>query len=80
MTPTPFLGRAHELAEVTAHLSRSDARLLTLTGAGGSGKTRLALRVAEASTTAYRDGARFVGLAEIVDPAVASARDQRLYA
>ena len=56
--------------EATAHRSGSDARLLTLTGAGGSGKTRLALRVAEAlaSTTAYRDGARFVSFAEIVDP------------
>jgi predicted ATPase/DNA-binding SARP family transcriptional activator len=54
---TPFLGRARELAEVTALLERDDVRLLTLTGAGGSGKTRLAH---QAATSLERE-ARFEG-------------------
>ena len=45
--PTPFLGRRDELAELAAMLESNRIRLLTLTGAGGSGKTRLALRTAE---------------------------------
>lgn len=66
--PTPFLGRARELAEVTALLRSENARLLTLTGAGGSGKTRLALRAAESSVSDYPDGAWFVAFAKITDP------------
>ena len=50
---TPFLGREHELAEVRKLLARDDARLLTLTGAGGSGKTRLALQAAGDAAEAY---------------------------
>jgi predicted ATPase len=65
---TSFLGRARELAEVTALLRSGDTRLLTLTGAGGSGKTRLALRVAEAVRTDYGDGSWFVGFGDITDP------------
>ncbi len=65
---TPFLGRAGELAEVTALLGGADRRLLTLTGAGGSGKTRLALRAAQACAEEYLDGAWFVGFADITDP------------
>jgi predicted ATPase/DNA-binding SARP family transcriptional activator len=65
---TPFLGRARELTDVTALLRAADRRLLTLTGAGGSGKTRLALRVAETCAAAYRDGTWFVGFADITDP------------
>ena len=53
---TPFIGRARELAEVSALLRSADRRLLTLTGAGGSGKTRLALRVAETCRGDYRAG------------------------
>ena len=49
-------------------LLRDDVRLLTLTGAGGSGKTRLALRVAETLAAHYRDGAWFVGFADITHP------------
>ncbi|MBV9310986.1 MAG: tetratricopeptide repeat protein, partial [Solirubrobacterales bacterium] len=66
--PTPFLGRARELAEVTTLLKRAGTRLLTLTGAGGSGKTRLALRVAETCAAEYQDGTWFVAFADINDP------------
>ena len=49
-------------------LQAADTRLVTLTGAGGSGKTRLALRVAETCAGAYRDGTWFVAFADITDP------------
>jgi DNA-binding SARP family transcriptional activator len=65
---TAFLGRACELTDVTTLLRRPATRLLTLTGAGGSGKTRLALRAADESAANYRDGAWFVGFANIADP------------
>ena len=65
---TPFLGRARELADVTSALRREETRMLTLTGAGGSGKTRLALRAAEASRSDYPDGVWFVAFADITDP------------
>ncbi len=65
---TPFLGRVRELAELTALLRRPETRLLTLTGAGGSGKTRLALRLAQAVAPDYPDGAWFIAFADITDP------------
>jgi predicted ATPase/DNA-binding SARP family transcriptional activator len=65
---TPFIGRARELAELTALLRGHDVRLLTLTGAGGSGKTRLALRLARSIASDYRDGTWFVGFADVTDP------------
>ena len=65
---TPFLGRVDELAAVTALLQDAGARLVTLTGAGGSGKTRLALQAAHACAEKYPGGVWFVGFADITDP------------
>ena len=65
---TQFLGRAHELADIQELLARDDARLVTLTGAGGSGKTRLALHAAGAAAEAYPDGVWWVPLAPLTDP------------
>jgi predicted ATPase/DNA-binding SARP family transcriptional activator len=72
--PTPFLGRTRELAEIVALLQRADSRLLTLTGAGGSGKTRLAVRAAAEVAADYPDGVSWVPLAELRDPALVPAR------
>jgi predicted ATPase len=66
---TPFLGREAELAAVSELLAQDDLRLLTLTGAGGSGKTRLALQAVAAAADEYPQGVWWVPLAEVRDPA-----------
>ena len=66
---TPFLGREQELAHVRELLAGEDARLLTLTGAGGSGKTRLALHAAGEAAEEYPDGVWWVPLAPLTDAA-----------
>jgi predicted ATPase/class 3 adenylate cyclase len=65
---TSFVGREEAIATVKALLA--DARLLTLTGPGGTGKTRLALQVAGEVLADFADGAFFVDLSAIKDPAV----------
>jgi predicted ATPase len=64
--PTPFVGREEELAEVLTLIS--EARLVTLTGAGGTGKTRLALQAAAELVDDYRQGVWWVSLAALRDP------------
>ena len=68
--PTPFIGRRQEMATLNQLLDRPQIRLVTLTGPGGSGKTRLALEAAMARLTAYPDGIFWVSLAPLSDPAL----------
>src|SRR5579884_3910424 len=60
-----FIGREREMEEIGRLLAQT--RLLTLTGAGGSGKTRLALQVAGKTAAAFMDGAGLVQLAPVAD-------------
>ncbi len=68
---TSFVGRERELEEVRSLMHAT--RLLTLTGAGGSGKTRLALRAARQAVGDYRDGVGLVELAPLADPSLVEA-------
>ncbi len=63
----PLIGRARELAEISS-LLRSEARLVTLTGTGGVGKTRLAIALAAELACEFADGVVFVSLAAVRDP------------
>ncbi|MBA2643690.1 MAG: adenylate/guanylate cyclase domain-containing protein [Actinobacteria bacterium] len=66
-----FVGRERELAEVLAKIEHG-ARLLTLTGPGGTGKTRLALEAGATLVPEYKAGVFWVGLASLRDPALVS--------
>ena len=66
--PNRLIGRQPELEALTALLARRDVRLVVLTGAGGSGKTRLALEAARAATSSYANGAVLVELAPLREP------------
>ena len=66
---TPLVGRDEELAAVLALITGRGCRLLSLTGPGGVGKTRLAVQVAEQAAPSFADGVAFVSLAPVSDPA-----------
>jgi predicted ATPase/DNA-binding winged helix-turn-helix (wHTH) protein len=69
--PTSFIGRERELVQIKRLLAKT--RLLTLVGAGGIGKTRLALQAAAEIRDAYRDGVWLVELASITDPSLVAS-------
>jgi predicted ATPase len=68
MPLTSFIGREQQVQAICALLQRPEVRLLTLTGTGGVGKTRLGLAVANALLEAFADGVYFVPLAPVSDP------------
>lgn len=68
--PTPLVGREEEQREIIALLAQRDVRLVTLTGPGGTGKTRLSLAVGQVLPDRFADGVFFVDLAPIRDPAL----------
>ncbi len=67
---TLLVGRERELEDVRGLLERADVRLVTLTGIGGVGKTRLAVEAAREASERFPEGAAFVGLASLSDPAL----------
>ena len=70
---TPLIGREQELAALKKLLISGSARLMTLTGAGGSGKTRLGLQAASEVMDEFPGGVYFVALASITDPATVTS-------
>jgi predicted ATPase len=66
--PTPIVGREKEVAELCGFLRRQEVRLLTLTGPGGTGKTRVALQSAAELIDEFESGVFFMALAPISDP------------
>jgi predicted ATPase/DNA-binding CsgD family transcriptional regulator len=82
--PLPFVGRTQEVADITTRLLNPECRLLTLTGLGGSGKTRLALEAANTVAAQFAQGAVFVGLqplarSDLLLPAIAQAVGTTFY-
>ena len=71
--PTPIIGREQELADLSRLLIAGGARLVTLTGPGGTGKTRLCLEIGHALRDRFPHGVYFVDLAPITDPALVAS-------
>ena len=68
LQPNPLIGREREVKAVLQRLLQPEVRLVTLTGVGGTGKTRLALQIAAELLDSFRDGVWFVNLAPVSDP------------
>jgi predicted ATPase/DNA-binding SARP family transcriptional activator len=73
LAPNALIGRQRELAELQVLLARPGVRLVSLTGAGGSGKSRLALELARELEPTFANGAILVELASLVDPELVPA-------
>jgi predicted ATPase len=73
VAPTPFVGRESELTDVLALLAEPGSRLVTLTGAGGTGKTRVALEAASRAAESFFDGVYWVPLAPLRDDSLLAA-------
>ena len=71
--PTPLLGREDEVLRIVSASNDPGVRLITLTGPGGIGKTRLALAVAVAQQTSFPDGVFFISLSDVHDPELVAA-------
>jgi predicted ATPase/DNA-binding SARP family transcriptional activator len=70
LAPNRLVGRVRELEQLGALLAAREARLIVLTGAGGSGKTRLALEAARTAAASFANGVALVELAPLRDPAL----------
>lgn len=68
--PTPLLGRDDDVTTLTGRIGDGAVRLVTLTGVGGVGKSRLAIEVATRAAAAFRGGVAWVPLAAVTDPSL----------